>query len=367
MKIFYDHQIFSIQKFGGISRYFYELIIRGRNNIICPIIYSENFYMFSSRNIVNFRGKNRLIFKINQIFNSLNLYFKEYDIFHPTYYDSYFLKNVKSPYVVTVHDMIHEIYAGIYFDKNDSTILEKKKICENASGIIAISQRTKNDLIKILGIPTEKIVVIYHGSNLIKKILNIELPKKYILFIGQRSGYKNFNLFFEAISAILLNDSSISLLCIGSNFNSEERKLFENYKLNNQVIQMTAEDRYLYTIYKNALCLVFPSLYEGFGIPILEAFESECPVILSNASCFPEIADKAGEYFNPENKESIKDAVSNVIYNEDRRKELIKLGTERFKIFDWNKTHSQTINFYEEVIRNTNKNKESKENARKNI
>lgn len=351
MKVLYDHQIFSTQKFGGISRYIYEISNRNVYSKI-SVLYTENFYLKNKKaDIINFKGKGRIINILNRFYSKYLIKMGNYDILHATYYNNYYFNILKKPLVITVHDMIHEIYKGKYFKEDDPTFDLKKRACERADGIIAISQKTKEDLIEILNIDPKKIKVIYHGSNLEKKIKKLDLPNKYILFVGGRAGYKNFNIFLEAINCVLKEDKEMSLLCIGSKFSNSEREKIKEFDIENQVKQILANDDEMFTIYKNAQCFVFPSLYEGFGIPILEAYESECPLVLSNTSCFPEIAEQAGEYFDPENIESIKSAINNVIYNEERRKELIKLGLEQLKKFSWEKTYNETIEFYKKIIK----------------
>lgn len=351
MKILYDYQIFNLQKIGGISRYFYELYSRS-NDIILPIYYTENYYLknIKKTSFINNKKIQKFLKKINRWLSIKSLFFDKYDIFHPTYYNKYFFKYLKAPFVITVHDMIHEIYEETYFQNDRETTKIKRILCEKADGIIAISENTKKDLIKFFGINESKIKVIYHGSSLKKENKNITLPKKYILFTGARWEYKNFNLFIVSVQKLLKEDKELNLICMGAKFTPEEEKLFDKLEIKNKVYQILAKEDEVYTIYKNAECFVFPSLYEGFGIPILEAFESECPIVLSNTSCFPEIAGEAGEYFDPLDKNSMEKAIKNVLYNKERQKELIEKGKERLKNFSWEKTYKETIEFYKEII-----------------
>lgn len=350
IKVLYDDQIFTLQKIGGISRYFNELYARNRKAKVA-LLHTENFYLEDKNKIkVNFRGKQRIFNFLNRNYSLLLLKLNNFDIFHPTYYNTYFLKSLKKPFVITVYDMIHEVYSGIYYSENMEITKIKMELCKKADGIIAISEQTKKDLIKYFNIEESKIKVIYLGSNLQKKQSKIELPNKYILFTGRRWGYKNFNLFLEALSKILVEDKELKLVCTGEKFTEEERAKIRKLGIEDKVVNILVKDEDIYTVYKRAECFVFPSLYEGFGIPILEAFEAETPLVLSNTSCFPEIAGDAGEYFNPKDKISIENAVRNVLNNFEKRKELIAKGKERLKLFDWNKTYRETIIFYNEII-----------------
>lgn len=353
LKIFYDHQIFSIQKFGGISRYFHEIISKN-TNAFAPNIYTENFYLKGITNNWNFRGKIRLINYLNNIYTIIMIKIKNYDVFHPTYYDTYFLSFNRRPLVITVYDMIHEIYAGIYFTKNDKTISQKKMMCQKADGIIAISETTKRDLVNTLNINPNKIEVIYLGSNLLKKEKKIVLPKKYILFVGSRGAYKNFERFARAVSQLIKNDLELEILCVGSKFDAVEKALLSSLGILDRIQTYLAEDDEMYTIYKNAECFVFPSLYEGFGIPILEAYESDCPLLLSDIDCFREVAAEAGYYFDPEDIGDMQKKLEEVLSSEELKKTLIEKGKERLKEFSWEKTYAQTCAYYEKVVREKN-------------
>ena len=173
MKIIYDSFIFSEQTYGGISRYFYELIksLNKEKDIktLTPLVFSNNYYirdkkyfkhltLFPNKRI---RGKQRFIFLINRIAFLIALQKKDFDIVHPTYYDTYFLKYIgNKKLVITVYDMIHEKF---FQDK----ITEKKRLlCERADLIITISENTKQDLIEIFNIMESKIKVVYLATSL---------------------------------------------------------------------------------------------------------------------------------------------------------------------------------------------------------
>ena len=335
MKILYDHQIFTSQKYGGISRYFYELIklIEFEKDesiqVTTSCLLSNNHYItnkdcvnhinFISRN--EFRGKIRIMSLINTSNSILKLRKQSFDIFHPTYYDDYFLKHIgNKPYVVTVHDMIHEKFSNL-FPKNDKTSFKKRKIVTSASKIIAISENTKKDLIELFKIQESKIEVIYHGNSLSinnidkNKMLKIELPKKYILFVGERGGYKNFFRFINSTNKLLNEDKDLTIVCVGGRkFTETELLLLKTLKNSNRILRFDLNDQQLIYFYSNALAFVFPSLYEGLGIPILEAFACKCPLICSNTGSFPEIAHNAAEYFDPYDNDSIYNSIKKVIY-----------------------------------------------------
>lgn len=367
MKILFDYQIFSMQKFGGISRYYYELfcqfnkmddieykipIILSNNNYISDKKTTKHIDIFSS---YQFRGKSRLFSSVNRLNSIINISQNKYDIFHPTYYDPYFLKYIGSkPFVVTVYDMIHEKFKDM-FPQKDKTSHYKELLVKKAAKIIAISENTKKDIIDIFGIDESKIDVVYLGNSMLVKTnisLNFKLPDKYILFVGNRSGYKNFERFIKSISKILSEDRDLYAICAGGGiFNNNEIYLLSELKIKNKVLQYNVNDEELAYLYRNALAFVFPSLYEGFGIPILEAFACGCPVVCSNSSSFPEIAEEAAYYFDPYSENSINYAIIKVSEDRKLRNELINKGYEKLKEFSWEKTAEQTKKIYEDLLK----------------
>lgn len=365
MKILYDHQIFSLQVRGGISRYFYELIknIQEKENVSLLTKLSNNYYLnkipiehrsFFEGN--SFRGKSQLMKIYNNYYTKKKLKEVSYDIFHPTYYDTYFLKSLKnSPFVITVHDMIHEKFREM-FPKRDNTIANKKEIMQRAQKIIAISENTKKDILNLYDdIEESKIKVIYHGNSLnsgliANKNIKFDFPKNYILYVGERAGYKNFMLFAEAVIPILKKERDLKILCIGGGkFTVQELLFFRNSGVDAFFEQHNLSDEELVLAYQKAMLFVYPSIYEGFGMPILEAFECECPIACSNTSSFPEIAGKGAYFFDPYRKESIYESIRYVLYNDSLRKKMVRKGKEMALAFSWEKTCQKTVELYKNI------------------
>ncbi|MGY0039758.1 glycosyltransferase [Pedobacter sp. NJ-S-72] len=147
-------------------------------------------------------------------------------------------------------------------------------------------------------IPAEKIDIVYLAHTIKTEVqTEVQTPENYILFIGNRTVYKNFIFFLKAVVPILKNRKDLFILCAGGNdFNEEETQLISESGVGDQLIQRNFKDSELADYYKKALCFVFPSEYEGFGIPVLEAMACGCPVVLTNHSSFPEVAGDAGIY-----------------------------------------------------------------------
>jgi len=368
MRVLYDHQIFSNQFYGGISRYFYELIKEvntfQETKTKISLFLSNNSYL-SEEKIAkyysffpekNSKRKKLFLHRVNKIISILFLKYYNFDIFHPTYYDPYFLKYIKSkPFVLTVYDMINEKLKGNY-GQNKVVTERKKKLVARAVRIIAISENTKRDLIDLFGTEESKIEVVYLANSLnrVKKIeSNMKLPDKYILFVGSRKGYKNFIGFIKSISELIVKEKNLKIFCAGGgSFNKKELKLFDELNIIDRIFQKNLNDDKLAFCYKNAELFVFPSLYEGFGIPILESFACECPLVCSNGSSFPEIAKEGAVYFNPNDQESIKKAVDKVLKNDYLKIEMIKKGKEILKNFSWEKTAKETEKVYKKVLNN---------------
>ncbi len=356
-KIVYDHQMFSFQKIGGITRYFTDLITHlpeGYSSEL-PISWSENLYLLESGLVplkqlpgpVSFRIKRRFYYFFNQQASRKVLRKENYDLLHPTYYDPWFLKQTRKPYVITIHDMIHEKFRDS-FASFDPTSRDKRLLAEKAAHIIAVSHNTKKDIIELFDIPASRISVVHHGYD--QRVEPSEqLFRNYILYVGDRKGYKNFRTFIDAISSLLQKEKELKVVCTGKPFHKQEREVLKQLGIENQVHQISASDGQLASLYKYALFFIYPSLYKGFGIPVLEAYHNHCPVCLSNTSCFPEVAAGAACYFDPLDKESILHAVEKILYDTGYANDLRRLGEKRLKEFSIEKMVTQTCNIYKQI------------------
>lgn len=363
MKVLYDYQALFLQKYGGVSRYFYEVIngirkMHPEDDLEVNAAVSINYYF---RNEITMRKKR--LRHGNAFLNNLGIYAslqksvlfrRRFDIIHPTfYYDDYLFKYPTllcgSKIVVTIHDMIHE-----RMGEDHSTIEAKRKSLYRADGIIAVSEYTKNDMLDIYPDLIKKpIKVIYHGNSLEDSLaeMDSDFPVKYILFLGRRDGYKNFDVLIEAFKRVnnIIGDLFL-VVSGGGDFSEEELAKINRAGIGNRIRKKDLSDEMLAKAYKGALAFVFPSKYEGFGIPIVEAFSQGCPVILSNSTCFPEIAGDAGVYFNPDSPEGLAQRIVDICYNESLRKKLIEAGRERLNSFSWERSAIETREFYCSLI-----------------
>ena len=346
--VLYSHDIFSTQYVGGISRYVYELCAHNPRALI-PTLYSENLYLNTHKHTKHFCGKTRLIYALNESYERILRAYKHFDIYHPSYYKA-LTKPKNTLLVTTIHDMIHEIYAGEFFPKNSKDSALKRHLCEVSDVLIAISHQTKCDLMHYFGIDERKIRVIHHGHSLQegRKVLN--LPKRYVLFVGAREGYKNFATFARAFATLAPRHAELTLLCVGKPFSPKERGFLESLGLAGCAQSLQARDDELYTLYNRALCFAFPSLYEGFGIPILESFYAHCPVALNDIAVFREVAGDCALYFDPRSIDSIAQCLESLIANQALAQALVLKAQSALQNFSWDKSASQTLNVYKSLI-----------------
>ncbi|MCL2311735.1 MAG: glycosyltransferase family 4 protein [Firmicutes bacterium] len=360
MNILYDYQIFGDERYGGISKQFFSLIkfMKSKKsvNVYMPVAISKNIYV--KEFIMNKTLKNdmtyfrRTIALINKMYTLIKLKNKKIDIYHPTYYNDFLLKKMKNNVlVVTLHDMIYEIYPEL-FPNAKKIIGRKYKHMTQADIIISVSYNTKKDILKFYPeIDPKKIRVVYQGGLINKNYDEIKnLPEKYILYVGKRSGYKNFTNLLYAFSKLAIEYQELALVCVGSKFNEDETNKIYSLELSNKIKQIRCTEKELNYLYANAFCFVYPSLYEGFGIPIVEAFENSCPVICSNTSCFPEIAGEAAIYFNPESPDSIVEAIKVLLGNPELRNDFIEKGKSRSQNYSWEKFGNNVFEIYNEFM-----------------
>jgi glycosyltransferase involved in cell wall biosynthesis len=267
----------------------------------------------------------------------------------------------KGPIVVTVVDMIYEKFPQYFV--NAAQVIETKKRCiEKADRVIAISNSTKRDILEYFNIPEDKVVVTHlAGSNFFKELPEsdnnefkeqFKLGKHFILYVGHRGGYKNFQMLLKTYS-LWKRKNDFDLICVGgaSKWARDENELITQANLGDSVrLFPNAADEELRAFYSCAQAFVYPSLYEGFGIPPLEAMACGTPVIVSNTSSLPEVVGDAGLYFDPSSKEQLLDALDRIVYDTNLREELVRKGLNRSKMFSWQETATKTHSIYRDLL-----------------
>ena len=280
-----------------------------------------------------------------------------FDLVHSAFYNlskpCRFLLNKGIPHIITVHDLIHEL-----FDKEDIYIREaRKNILQHANAIITVSHNTKKDLWNIYpSLEEDKVFVIHHGLNEDQENLPqiTEYKKNYLLYVGHREGYKNFKILIPTLEEIK-KKYPIELFVVGPQPTSSEIQLIKKHNLNDYVkFKRIESDEMLSKLYKDCIAFLYPSLYEGFGYPLIESMSKGAIPIASKTSCIPEVLGKAGVLVKPNCPESLAKAVYKIIEKKDFRDSLRLASIQRSKKFSLKRQIQETINVYEKVYCNKN-------------
>ena len=375
MKVLFDTQVFDWQINGGISRYFIEVLNRLRQDQEVEVLFkcrhSYNTYIQGTPWLTNrpvlkklhFKGKLGALKIINQQINrpwsNRQLSKGKAAIFHPTYYDPYFLQRLgKQKMVLTVYDLTNEKF-------NDHTPLTekvlgwKKQLIERADHIIAISENTRKDVIDYYHADPDKVTTVYLSGGFDAAVLTAarepemdQLESPYILFVGSRGTYKNFNAFVKEAAPVLLREQVRLVLAGGGPLSGTEMSLLQELGLTDRVKAYAhVSDTLLAQLYKAALLFVFPSLYEGFGLPVLEAMQCGCPTLLSNNSSLPEVGGGAGAYFDPQQPGALTPVLDELLRDETRRQQMIAAGYQQATRFNWDRTAEGHKEVYKKLLR----------------
>ncbi len=358
MKIVYYGSIFFQQKFGGISRYYYNLakslIAKDIDFKIVSSLFKNNYLKDLNKNYKKGLYFPRypdlkIIKELFRISNKLYISKIKPNILHDTYYSDK-IDDYKILKVITVYDLIHEKFPNLYGD-----IENKKKFLENYDLIICISETTKKDLINFYGISEKKIRVIYLSGDHILSIspknnTSMKIEKPFLLYVGSREKYKDFTTLLKAYGNSKKIKNDFNLICFGGGkFSSYERSFLTDLKIENNVIQIDGGDEVLNFLYTNCRIFISTSIYEGFGIPILEAMNCNCPIILSDCETHKEVAKTNTIYFSKENFDDLINVLEKNIYDDNYLNKISLMGKNYSKNFSWEKCSAQTLRAYKEL------------------
>lgn len=360
MKIAYDSQIFLRQTYGGISRYFTKLENRINElpdveaRIFAPI--HRNNYLINSYETNNFRlrlstypnryGIGTILDAMSGAIATHQIHKYKPDLVHETFFSPLPLNKLTSKRVITVYDMIREI-------ESPNSFKSKMKLSAilGADAVICISESTRQDLLRLVEIDPDKVSTIYLGADLpvldSTPSVDQRISNGFLLYVGQRSGYKNFHKLLRSLSNSESMRMNFRLKVFGGGpFTNEENDLIRNLKLTNKVEKNDGSDEILFKLYSEATALIYPSTMEGFGIPILEAMASGCPVICGNLSSLPEVAGNAAAYFDPTSENSISAAIDETLASATLLSTMTARGLAQSAKFSWGNTALQTRDFY---------------------
>lgn len=327
--IIYDDIIKSINPGGGISILFDELRSHAKKNNI-------EFENIQPSSVHRLSLERYLKCSIPDCFS------KRPAVFHSTYYRR---PSTNIPTVTTVHDFTYEKYShGL---KKTVHSWQKYQAIRCSQALICVSENTKIDLLHYIPEIDKDIVHIVHNgvSGAYHHNGNYNFSD-YVLFVGARGGYKNFTAAVEALA----HQKNLRLICVGGgNFSKVETNFLNKhiptrYRHAGYVSQNDLND-----LYNNSFCLIYPSLYEGFGIPVIEAMRAGCPVIASNSSSIPEIASGAALLMSTPNAESIS-LMIDLLKDPAKRINLIHLGLNQSKKFSWDSCYEKTFAIYEKLL-----------------
>jgi glycosyltransferase involved in cell wall biosynthesis len=363
LSVLFDPQIFLLQHHGGISKYFSEIIRIFRENPslgIIPII--EYKYVFSAHaleslsafNVMPLRRKVMAVAHLISLTLIRNSVRSDFQLVHQTFYLPGFLgRHKKLPHVVTLHDMIPENTGSKLRLWNPHFI--KKKFLISADLLLSVSNSSTEDMRKKYRL-TKPVTTTYLGvsSDFQPNPTNLNaFPEPYFLFVGKRGGYKNFATALGAFSKIARTHKSVSFRLVGGGkLSFAERKLVMKLGVSARVEQLQVSSSDLPRLYSNAIALLYPSKYEGFGLPLVEAMASGIPILASDTPINREICENAGVFFDPENQDQLFSYMQLLLTKPNVFSDKVELGLERASEFTWYKCAEKTALAYRSLLQN---------------
>jgi mannosyltransferase len=357
MKIYLDNIVFDLQQMGGISVYFAELIARLLSDGI-DVRFVERRSTRLNNVRANLQIPDRSIeaergLRIFERHRPIRLALDDRAIVHSSYYRTCYHRDAVN--VVTVYDFVYEHFrSGIPRYVHSRA---KRKALDNADGIVCISESTRADLLRFHGdIDPTKVAVIHLGASgmfapVQLRITGASTPGipvagEFVLYVGSRAAYKNFLIAVEAVSKV----AATKLVIVGGGeLSPHEKRALEAGVAGRYVVLRNVTAHALNDLYNSALCLLYPSSYEGFGLPVLEAMQAGCPVIAARRSSIPEVAGNTCLLVDAIDAETI---AANIVALKDSalRAGLIRAGIERARLFSWDRMFRETLLFYAKTM-----------------
>lgn len=357
MRVRFDDQIFTMQRHGGISRTFVELIRAFAESPelgVQPQLgwrWTRNSHALEagfgrqpplpagSRGSLLLRWANRMI-KARQ---------PDPDMTHHTYYRAgYMSRRSTLPNVVTVYDMIPELFPNLFPGGNPH--LRKEKYVRQATVVLCISESTRRDLLSVYGSVDPPTIVTHLGVShrfAPGAPRPTWCPGRFVLFLGDRGGYKDFRVAIESFASLAQEHPDTSLVAVGGGaFSADEDSLISRWRLRDRVVQRNASDEELPGVFAGAKAFLFPSRYEGFGLPTLEAMACGTPTVLANSSSHPEVGGDAALYFPPGDSSSLATQLSRLLSDDAFRQDLSEKGIAQARRFTWRRTAEVTADAY---------------------
>lgn len=358
LRVFFDHQIFIAQVYGGISRYFSEIIPRVADDGIEAEVWqgaSINRYGIKSMSRSQLRVRGMQVPNIPRAWRLRNWYSSiglrllmrpsRNTIYHPTFYGAQ-ASSWPGQTVLTVYDLTFFLFPEFFSKPLHKTITDQmRSSIAHATALIAISETTASDLTRLLGIERSRIRVIHLGAfQGPEGDESSPFPEPYILYVGERGGYKNYRSLREAYERTPMLFKNFTLVCCGN-----PSPTAEEVPSQGRSRFVSGDDRYLATLYRHASAMVYPSQYEGFGFPLLEAMRHRTPIVAAPCGSIPEIGAEAVWYSADATSDAIAAALLSLLDDPAARERLISAGTRRVAQFSWEKCASGHIALYREL------------------
>ena len=357
MKVLFSHDIFVMQRHGGASRIFAglhrALLEQGVKSRVAAGLHI-NTYLAGQGRVAGVRVSGLTSPAILGAYGICNAPLERAivatwrpSVYHLTYFPRR-TERPRSPVAVTVLDMIHERYPE-QFPPEDRTSERKRHWVDAADLVFTISQRTKDDLVSVFSVPDEKVVAVHPGVSPLAPAGPFDASRfgDYLLYVGERGiGYKNFDGLVQAMARSEVA-RGCNLVCFGGRpATAAERALLSGVGLLERTTMVNGGDAELAALYAGARALVYPSKYEGFGFPPLEAMAAGCPVACARAGSLPEVAGDAALLFDPDDVDDIAAALDRIVADEGLRSRLLASGAARARTFTWERAAHGTVEAY---------------------
>ncbi len=369
MRIIYDHQAFSLQNTGGITRYFYELIERfGAMEGMEPVTllgYSDTMWPMveaarPNGRVVHWGGRvlagGMPTYALNELLlNAVSLASGTFDIYHNTLYR--FMPGVHARrYVATHHDCVQERFPELFPDYR-RIMRAKRRMFRQADLVFCVSESSRNDLEHFYGVERSRCQVVYNGitplvrSGAGAKELADKVRRPFLLYVGGRASYKNFGGLLSAFAeAGLAGDYDLFVVGGGALSTGELRLIRENNLEGCVVAFPSARADLLAEAYANASLLVYPSFYEGFGFPPLEAMSVGTPALVAENPATLEVCGDAALFFDPTQPASFVAQLKVALTDETIRAEKIARGAKIVQRYRWDLTAEQVVLGYKSLL-----------------
>ncbi len=360
MRVTVDDQIFTVQRWGGVSRYFTELIERFRRPdsgvaVRTPFRYVVNDHVrdadpgrFHAVPVEAVARRYQLVQALNAVTPPRRA--DRTAILHHTYYRQSRLRTPARKRVCTIYDLIPELMPELF--PAGRLRADKKAYIEACDALLCISHTTKADLLAQYG-PLDKPVIVTplgFPTALLDTVPPAPAAVPYLLFVGARFGYKNVDVLWRAVARLRAEGTQVRVVCTGGGqFTADESARLAELDLADVVEQRNTPDAELGTLYAGAAAMVFPSRYEGFGLPIVEAFAAGCPVVLADMPCSVEVGGDAAQFVGADDDEALAAVLDRLAADEAERQRWRARGRVRAGDFTWERTAELTRQAYREL------------------